>query len=242
MAHGTPDYGATNAQQTTFSVADLGELAARIGSADRHDRRGDVIAIDSFEDGAQRYDVQTVGAGARAYLTAKHAHTGAWSLALVSGSTGGAFCALIGSQPPVVRSRIGCEVAMNIPSTIGQFEVHIQSYDGANLTDFGLLWFYPELQLLYNNPANVPTVFANNIDLPAANPAWNVIKLVADLMTNRYVRAIVNNVQYDLSAFTPPTFPDNRSARVDLRLICGADGAANSTAYVDDLIVTQNEP
>ena len=64
MAGETPDYGRLSAQATVFPVTDLGELAARLGSIVSHDRRGDVIWLDGFEDGLDKWQPTTSGSGA----------------------------------------------------------------------------------------------------------------------------------------------------------------------------------
>ncbi|GAI87669.1 unnamed protein product, partial [marine sediment metagenome] len=49
MAHGQPDFGMYAAKETVASLADVGELAARLGSIVAQDRRGDVIFLEDFE-------------------------------------------------------------------------------------------------------------------------------------------------------------------------------------------------
>ncbi|MBF6606958.1 MAG: hypothetical protein IVW53_15430 [Chloroflexi bacterium] len=242
MAHGTPDWGATNAHQTTYSVNDLGELAARLGSPDVHDRRGDVVALDSFEDGIARYDFTTVGTESVGQATVQRSQHGAWSVLLRAGANPGDQVQLIASQPPIVRGRVGVEISMSIAQIPITFELHIQSYDGAKLTNFGLLWNATSLALEYNNAANTPVAFATAIDLPVNLPTWNMFKLVADLTTGQYVRAVVNNLEYDLSGFLPPQSADGRAPRVDTNVTVVGTPTTNSRVFVDDMIITQNEP
>ena len=55
MAHGAPDWFGTTPQGMVHRVADLAELAARLGSPDVFDRRGNVLFMDSFENGQNNW-------------------------------------------------------------------------------------------------------------------------------------------------------------------------------------------
>jgi len=55
VAHGTPDWGVTAGARTVYQMTDLGELAVRLGSIVTHDRRGDVIFLEDFEEGMGRW-------------------------------------------------------------------------------------------------------------------------------------------------------------------------------------------
>ena len=51
MTHGVQDFGASSGQNSTYGLTDLGELAVRLGSPVSFDRRGDVVMMETFEDG-----------------------------------------------------------------------------------------------------------------------------------------------------------------------------------------------
>ncbi|GAI56753.1 unnamed protein product, partial [marine sediment metagenome] len=55
MAHGQPDFGMYQIAKTIYRLADMGELAVRLGSIVTHDRRGDVIWMDNFDSGIAKW-------------------------------------------------------------------------------------------------------------------------------------------------------------------------------------------
>lgn len=242
MAHGTPDYGITNGRQTTYQVADLGELAVRLGSPVIFDRRGDVMWWDDFECATNRYDGELGGTGAALSRVTTRAHSGAYSYQLTAGSDGTSLCEFIGSEPALVRSKVGMSVMMNLPGTISRFQVIIESWDGVNGHLAVLIWDGIANTLSYMTAGSVQVVFATAVNLPVNLPTWCAFKVVADLEDNVYVRAIVNNVTYPLPGIALDIYPDARPARVDFAVRLVGRAGYNDVVYIDDLVLTQNEP
>ncbi len=242
MAHGTPDYNITAGRQTTHQLTDLGELAVRLGSPIAFDRRGDVMSWDDFECATNRYDVSLDGLGAAVARSTERAHSGENSYKLTAGSTAGHGAGLIASEPAIVRSSVGHEILMNLPGTIEAFYIRMVHFDGVNLHRATLRWVDAANELTYGNAAGADVQFATGIDLPVNLPTWNAFKLVADFVSDRYVRAIVNNVTYDLSGIAVQVAADARAPRVDFTIQLFGRAGFNDIVYVDDVIVTQNEP
>jgi len=88
MAHGQPDYGMYTLANTIYRLTDMGELAARLGSINTYDRRGDVIFLDSFESGLTAWSPSSACTGSDLVQSAKHARSGGFSAKFVCGSDG----------------------------------------------------------------------------------------------------------------------------------------------------------
>jgi hypothetical protein len=242
MAHGRPDWGITNGVFSTYQSSDMGELAARLGSPNTMDRRGDVVLIDSFEEYTGRYTVQPSGTGAGSRRTVQYAHRGSWCRELISGSDGGLFCGYIIGESAVYQAKVGIEVSFLHPSTIDGFEVQIIRFDGAQAHAFSLRYSETALALQYKDPAGVLQTVASGFSLPASVYDWSTIKLVADIAVDRYTRAVVNGVTYNLPASGPTPNADVRTPRMDFTVFVLGRAGFNDAAFIDDLILTQNEP
>lgn len=242
ISHGTPDYRVTSGARTVFQLTDMAELAVRLGSPIRFDRRGDVVWWDDFECNTQRYDNSLEGTGAAAVRSTDRAHSGETSWLLTGGSDGNRRASLIASEPPVVRSAVGTEIAFNLPDSIDAVQLWISEFDGAVRYSARLIWSDVTNQLLYFDAAGADVVIASGIDLPVNRPTWNIIKLVVDLDSHEYVRALVNHNSYSLTGIALNQSADGRAPRVDFIPIVVSRAGNNDQAYFDDLIITQNEP
>jgi len=70
---------------------------------------------------------------------------------------------------------------------------------------------------------------------------WHAMKLVVDLKAKTWERVIVNNHEYVLS--NVPMWPAITAFQPTLWIQLVVASVGNpATAYVDDVIVTQNEP
>jgi hypothetical protein len=242
MAHGTPDWGITAGRATTYQLTDLGELGVRLGSPDRFDRRGDVVLIDSFEDYTQRYDTQLLGTGAKAYRTVRRAHSGAWSWFLQGGSDSTGTATLTASAPPIVRGHVGLECAFNLPGTISKFSLGISHFDGVNERRYRVRWRDSDNALVYATSLGGAEFQFATVDLPAAMPTWNLLKMVVNLDAGLYGRIRLNDTDYDLTLASPEVVADARAPRVDFTVSVFSRAGNNDSCYIDDLIITQNEP
>ena len=79
MAHGARDFGIYAPKETIVTIEDLGELAVRLGSPVNYDRKGDVVWVDGFEDGIDKWDIDlTLGRGSFTWESA-HSRDGGFS-------------------------------------------------------------------------------------------------------------------------------------------------------------------
>ncbi|GAI49683.1 unnamed protein product, partial [marine sediment metagenome] len=63
MSRGQPDYGSSAVKEVAGTLADMGELAARLSSIVEYDRRGDVVYLDDFEEPVLKWSPLAAGAG-----------------------------------------------------------------------------------------------------------------------------------------------------------------------------------
>jgi hypothetical protein len=75
-----------------------------------------------------------------------------------------------------------------------------------------------------------------------ATGAFATIKFTGDFVTGKYVRLLIQDKKLDLSAHTIWSQPDAVTPRMGARITAVSNVGTNCIVYIDDVIVTQNEP
>jgi len=242
MAHGQPDYGAYAAKEAVVGLADMGELAARLGSIVTHDRRGDVIMLDDFENGIAKWKPVLLGDDAAAEWTAETARDGGFSVKLTGSWEDPNFARLERGLAYPYLSRMGCEIAFAIDDRADYVLLETILYAEGVRRWFSLQYNEIDESLQCVGALGAPQVFATEVDLYHSMYTFHVMKLVFDASTGRYVRAILNNTAYDLSEYSGYITENSYTPRLFLRIEAAALPAAEAIVYCDNYILTQNEP
>ena len=242
MAHGQPDFGQFTGKTTTYALSDMAELAARLGSIDTFDRRGDVVWLDNFEDNIDKWEILLGGVGAAAVLSTEAARNGARSAKLTTGNLANNYALIRKHLPSPVPSKVGFEVSFTVDDDLNGLYFALQLLDGVN-RHVAMINYHPDTdRLYYYDNAGVEQLIAAGLNLQAAIYHFHTLKLVADMVNYRYVRLILNEVTYDLSNFTMQAIPDATLPTLWAYVAAFTGVAANLSIYVDDAIITQNEP
>ncbi len=250
MAHGQPDYGAQAVKKTVFGQADLAETAARLGSIVTFDRRGDIVWFDDFEGDVFKWDRNPSGVGSAIVVSPEAARNGAFSAKLTTGDVIDDYATIFHYSPYPVTSRVGFEVSFTVHDDLSNLIFSQRLYDG-NDEHYARVRYLPALDVLeYLDRNAVWQNLVAGLDLYDATYIFHTIKLVIDLDTQEYVRIIVDDVDYDLSVLEPPLLlplyrhtPDVLTTPHWEQIVDVITGVnANVSNYVDDAIVTQNEP
>jgi hypothetical protein len=218
------------------------ELAVRTGSISTFDRRGEILWCDDFECGINKW--YFVGNT----LTPSQ-------LGSVSGSLSGKMDTVTASINDAVAiyrrlpypnlSRYGFEIHFTIPQH-SEFEICFDKYDGTNLTRAALKLSSEDSKLQYYVGGGVFQDIDTGLNIYTINTpqngVFNVLKLVVDYLTGKYVRAILNFKEYDISSIPLVSAPNATGANLLIYIKLTTKEAVAKTAYIDDAIVTQNEP
>ena len=71
---------------------------------------------------------------------------------------------------------------------------------------------------------------------------WHNLKLVCDVATKKYVRLILDDTEYDISAINVYSTSDNSLPNIYCYIGIENEGTGNYTVYYDGFILTNNEP
>ena len=242
MAGETPDYQRLNVQSTVFPMTDLGELAVRLGSIVTFDRRGDVVLVEDFEAGLGRWKLQLGGTGAVVDLSRTGPRSGQLSCRLVKASDGSKDAGIEHVFPLTALSPVGAEVSFAELGGAAELHLRIDYADGTRAWRFELVYREAQEDIQVLQADGTYETIATGLPVFAETHGHSTIKLVADLAQLGYVRALFNSITVDVSSFAPQDVA--ALALVQMAVGVRNEGAlaASRTVYVDDVIVTQNEP
>lgn len=241
MAHGTPDWGVTAGQVTTYQMTDLGELAARLGSIVTHDRRGDVIWLDDMEAGLAKWVVDGTGTGNAQDLSTTRARNGLYSARLVAGTGTANWANMYHLEPFPVVGAFGMEYSFSLANVIGSLTTSFLLYDGTSILRAQVDWDVASGELRYRDAAGAWIVFATGVNLSRDPTLFHTCKLVADTLSKEYYRFILDEDTYSLKDIALQTPASALLPHLEATVEVGGADGLNATAYVDDVILTQNE-
>ena len=242
MAHGAPDYYSSSPKSVVHALQDMAELAARLKSVVTFDRRGDVIALADFSDDLGQWDATPNGVGASIARATTVARSSPGSVNMVPGNANGDQSIIVRSGGITSTGRFGVEVswtsAGNTSWLLGSENSYFEAASG-----YSLDWRYNnatkalQIKLLGGAWQTIATT-----DFGVTALFWHTFKLVADVDTGKYVRAILDGATIDLSAYSLPTVASNVQYGYGQTLFVERIAAGIISLYLDDILFTINEP
>lgn len=241
MAHGGPDWGTAGPIGTIFTIEDLGELAARLGSIVTFDRRGNVVYMDDFEDGVELWGLSGLPIPGDRVWTADAARSGAFSCKLLTIADEDATVTIHRPVSYPALSKFGLKVSFSYGAYWKYIEFWMQHFIGKRMYKAYIRYDYDNALFEYLDSGGDYQEAIPEINIFADKRLFNTLKLVVDISTNEYSRLLVNNKFVDLTGkaldWEASDVPPNVNSLVVLQT--RSDDVAY--AYVDDIIITQNE-
>lgn len=241
MPHGLPDWGLTGPKTTVYGLDDVGEAAVRLGSPVSWDRRGDVVFVDSFNEGGGRPEIYDPWVGATTDLVTDYALHGPLALRFNFDADSRHDMFLEYYHPPQTNAALGLEMSFSMNANVSfvllGIEQHTETDYWARVyidCETWQLWYW-DLDRVYQPHSAIPPL---EQDLHT----WHAFKMVMDPVNAEYVRVMIDYLSYDLKglAIPPNPFPADR------RSLWRAGGApidvAGGMMEIDRVIGTQNEP
>ena len=242
MAHGYPDYGVAAPKVTVYSLQDMAELAARLGSINTFDRRGDVVWMDDFEHGIVKWHTSASGTGNNHEDSTEAARSGSHSLKLTAGSTADRYYLIDHYRPLPVTTRVGFEFSFALPSGAEYVYWACRFYTGAQQV-FGYLRYIPnDNKIQYQNQAGTWVDVITSHKLSEATYLFNTVKVVVDYNTQEYIRILANARMASLAGLSLRTLSSAAGPYAVFEIMVQSFAGTNKIIYVDDVIITQNEP
>jgi len=242
MPHGTPDWGLVGPISVLYGLDDLGEQAVRLGAVSSWDRIGHVVFADNFREGLGAWRLEGSDVTAILCLFTEWALSSPFCVKMVNGSGGAQYARMRHYFGYEYRGQVGLEFNVTLEAgteylkfgaysslttgrqifrvrlTVGTGDVAHGS-DGAGWTSFG----------------NVGAIVANVWE-------WHNVKLVIDFSTGFFVRLVWEGTPINMSTIACVALGILGREYWDVMIENDADTAAQHQVYVDDVIVTIDQP
>ncbi len=242
MAHGQPDYGMYAQKSTIYGLSDMAELAVRLGSINSFDRRGEVVFLDSFEGGLTKWaPVTSISA-----VTVVQSQGAARSGGFAAKFTGSMVPETVGGiehyEHYPVLSKLGAEASFTLEADLTYVEIESDLYNGSTYQRFRIRYHMGDQKLQYADSAGAWVDLATGVSIYGYLPLFHTLKVVGDAATGKYVRCLLDDQEYDLSGIACQAAASADVKHWRATVLADWLTVASASIYVDDVILTQNEP
>lgn len=241
MVRGQPDFGMYAPETYIAGLSDMAELAVRLGSINRSDRRGRVIDFDDFEGPLLKWHIVNVG-DAYSIFSSLSAKSGTQSILMCVGGAGDTPTYIARGTTLVGSKRIGVEIAYTFPSSTAHLILQLTYTDDVIVYDAQIKLDFATRKVSYMDEDEH---FQEIADIPVPS-GWKFlyypIKFVVDFETGKYVRLMYGGVEYDLSAYNIHSDDPGAIPAIGFYIHWIRIGGALSNIWVDDYILTMEEP
>lgn len=242
MAHGGPDYGIAAPSVYAFPIVTNEDLFLRQGLIKTLDGKGDIIFHDSFEHGPAKWHDAGSYPNASIGLSPNHAFGGNWALKFTAPSSDDPTATAAATIPVDKPDRYGVEFRFTYPNDYHLPKFFLYYYDLEHYYSFGIQYNSLSGKLRYHAPLDNWTDFATVRLEVLPLYYFHPIKLVIDVIKLEYVKFIFRGKEYDLTGKS--TTVENITSRraIQPRFWWQYFSGDPNPSYLDDVIVTENEP
>jgi hypothetical protein len=223
-------------------VADLGELAARMGSPVTYDRRGEVVYFEDMRHGLNDIDFISAGFGATYAITADHGLTSGYTLAISTSALDGSFVSWSNYHNIVTSETVGIEECF---MAYKKFKYH--SLFG--YTDTGVNMLAPAIRLNgvtktleYQNDTGAWTVIHTFGYYPYGSYHHHHLKLVYNIISKKYMRFMFDDLEIDMTGFGFLVGVTQGHPGIYANVGHTVSDAQVNALYHNHLVITLNEP
>jgi len=242
MPHGHPDWGVRQPTSKIYSMLDQGELAVRLGAITSVDRLGNVLVAEDFRCGLARSVWKTFGVGGSGGVTTVPARFSGHS-AWISSGTGATPLTQLNIKCPYTQAgNLGFEMHEAHDISAAAVWSWFQAQGGGYTIVSGIRVEQATGELSVHNHLGAWELVTDEARLENDSVCFNVVKFVVDIANRRYVRARVNDLSWDLSAYAPVSFASDLETWVEWRGIVEGSALLSGTMYVGGVVITENEP
>ena len=242
MAHGYPDYGLAAALQNIYAIVDLGELAARLGAVSVFSRAGSTLFQDTFDSGLGKWSIGKGSANVHADVKVGLGILDAVCADLVIDAAGASYVGLDCVRAFPYTTPVGLEASFWPANDVSYVRLTLRT---ERLTWYGLIqafYYIGDGKVTIAGPDSVEHVLGY---LPPGGLTneWITMKVTADLLAGKGKLLRVNSYSYDLSGYTDLRV--NMAFMLDVmrwNIYAFGPGAPVGHCYVEDVVVTINEP
>ncbi|MFH1031126.1 MAG: hypothetical protein V1767_00945 [Chloroflexota bacterium] len=230
-------------QHVELSPDDIHELAARLGSSDTYDRRGEVVWQCGFED-SLGFVPLALPAGATLTRSTLQQRNGSVSCRFLTNNVPGNAVGMSKFLQILPKGNMSFEVSFTIsggPTYSFAFARSVQivgAYLNVGIVRLLLSGADVLVQVLVNNVY----VTIDTVQIVATDSFFHTMKLVLNFDTGKYLRLMLDNKQYDLTNYNIGLGASLYGFPYIIAQIMVTSVGVIENAFFDDAIICQNEP
>jgi len=225
-----------------FVIADMAELAARLGSPVTYDRRGQVVWLDSGAFGLGPWVTTVDGTGAAVKVAVGALDASGYALELTAGSDAGASAQVFHRLGVLEAGRFGMEVAVSFVQAGNVCRFELLHYDGATESAARVQIDNLANELLIYGEGEGWVKIADLAGLGYQYGTYRSCKVVGDLETGYYVRLLFDDEEYDVSSHLLSAGPSAQAPTVEIQVNNLGRAGENDVLLVGRVILTVGEP
>ena len=218
------------------------ELAVRLGYPGGYDDRGRTLFTDSFEEGLVRGFGGGAGTGAAYKVSSTSSRMRGLALKLTAGSNSLRLASYGYFLPYPTLSKVGLQCAFTVEANTEYFRVAFWFYDGTHLNYATIRYDHVNQKVQYYDSAGAWQDLITSINLVGGAVAYHYLKMVIDLATMKYHRVSVDGYSWVAGNLSLQVTTDPSTTQFFCKLFHYGAAATNAVSYVDNVIITQNEP
>ncbi|MBA7580770.1 hypothetical protein ES708_22664 [subsurface metagenome] len=242
MPRGQADFGAYAVKEVSASISDMGEVAARLGSIDIYDKRGDVVHFDNFEEPVIAWNTHLTDADCYVRHDSTNPKSGSQSIRLHTSNVNEAKARIQRHFPVLASKRLGCEISFSKLSDNCVFHFSVDYFDSVDF-HYAEIKFNSTTEKIYVQIQGELWQEVADIRVPfAVDYHFQTVKLVADFGTDFYQRLLYGLNQYDISDIPLGVYADNHHLYIQIMFWIVNKAASGGDIWLDDFIFTQAEP
>jgi len=242
MTHGYEDLAGRAPKKVVHSLYDLGELATRLESPNTFDRLGDTMFMDSFEYNMGHWEISTGGTASSADLSELAVRSKRYSCKMDAGNVANASVQITAYNPYPYATRLGLEFSIAMQYTDDQWELILYIIKDSKRYKAEIGYHHPSNVLYYIDESNNPVELENAYLIFAWFKNFYTYKMVVDIETMQYVRVLAYGKLWDLEGKNLYYDDVEMNNHLEIAIKYTALTVNTKTCFVDDVILTQNEP
>lgn len=236
-----PDYSEYLGGSVRFSLQDMGELAARLGSIDLFDRRGEVIWIDDFTHALTNWFLYAQGANASVKMVTSPTYLTPYSVQMTTATDGLKRNGMTKYFSGVPATKLGFETGIQVINNPSYMLFNLSSQAPTGNFGMRVKLDYTDGHFYVQTTGGVYVITDAVSDLGKTYNYFMPVKFVADFETGYYTRIITPSGETDISTIPMVTITPSTNPLFSLTMELGSNNAGQAIMYNSYVIITNND-
>ena len=242
MVHGGPDNYQVLQKSLTYRLDDLAEHAVRLGVISSIDRSGEILIFENFGDSLGRGTIALGGWGAESDISSVKFRNGGFSLKMKSGNDTRSYVIYGLNTPYPSLSNYGLEAWFYLDSNVDFCRLSLSYYDGVYSNEYIINFNIVDENIkIFDSDGNWQDVDIS-FKYASVNQPFIGVKLTVDLVNGIFKQLKILNTVYDISSYSAYRTLDATIKSILANFRVNSVDGEYGIIYLDNMIITQNEP